>query len=74
MMKILHTPEDIGNLIRETRKAQGLTQPDLAGISNTGLRFIVDLEKGKTTAQIGKTMHVMNMLGIPLMTKEPDKE
>ena len=39
--------EDIGNKVREIRKAQGITQAQLAGLSNTGVRFIGDLESGK---------------------------
>jgi y4mF family transcriptional regulator len=55
---------DIGALVRSVRKKQGLTQADLAGVSNTGVRFIVDLEKGKETAQLGKTLKVLRILGL----------
>jgi y4mF family transcriptional regulator len=65
-MVMIHTSEDIGKLIRENRKRQGLTQTDLAGVSGTGLRFIVDIERGKETAQIGKVLHVLKLLGITL--------
>lgn len=58
------TPQQIGNLVRRTRKAQGLRQPDLAAACATSVRFIVELEKGKPTAQIGKVLQVLRMLGI----------
>lgn len=32
--------------------------------SGTGLRFIVDLEKGKPTCQLGKALAVLRTLGI----------
>ncbi len=32
----------------------------------TGMRFIVDLEKGKPTCQIGKTLQVMQALGLAI--------
>ena len=50
------TPSDIASIIRTTRKAQGLRQDELAGAAGVGLRFIVDLEAGKPTAQLGKTL------------------
>lgn len=48
--------KDIGRLIRETRRAQNLRQDQLAGAVGVGVRFIVELEAGKPTAQIGKTL------------------
>ncbi|PIQ96934.1 MAG: transcriptional regulator [Nitrospinae bacterium CG11_big_fil_rev_8_21_14_0_20_56_8] len=60
------TTEQIGQLIRKTRKSLRLTQKDLALTSGTGLRFIIDLEKGKPTCQLAKTLTVLNTLGIRL--------
>ena len=53
------TPAEIGEIVRSTRKASGLRQDELAGASGVGLRFIVDLEAGKPTAQIGKTLQAV---------------
>ena len=61
-----HTTENIGSIIKNTRKQLGVTQKDLALTSGTGLRFIIDLEKGKPTCQIGKALTVMQTLGIKL--------
>jgi y4mF family transcriptional regulator len=63
MAKRTLTPTDIGLIVRTTRKAQGLRQDQLAGAAGVGLRFIVDLEAGKSTAQIGKTLQVLEALG-----------
>ena len=60
------TVSEIGVKVRESRKRQGLTQPSLAMVAGTGLRFIVDLEAGKSTCQIGKVFQVLNALGIRL--------
>jgi y4mF family transcriptional regulator len=57
------TPLDIGHTVRTTRKAAGLRQDQLAGAAGVGLRFIVDLEAGKPTAQIDKTLQVLAALG-----------
>ena len=67
----LDSPGDIGNLVRQVRKSYGLTQSELAGSSGVGLRFIVDLEKGKPTCEVGKVLHVLKMLGIAVQATIP---
>jgi y4mF family transcriptional regulator len=66
-----HTPQDIGTLIRDTRKRLGVTQRALALTSGTGLRFVIDLEKGKETCEIGKALTVLNTLGIKVILTPP---
>ena len=68
---MLLTPDDLGLLVRKERKAMGLTQAELALSSGTGMRFISDLENGKPTCQIGKTLTVLNTLGIRLVMSSP---
>ena len=60
--------EDLGRVVREARKAQKLSQDNLAGMAGTGRRFIVDLEKGKETVQFGKVLRVLATLGVPVAT------
>ncbi|MDP6797114.1 MAG: type II toxin-antitoxin system Y4mF family antitoxin [Candidatus Krumholzibacteria bacterium] len=60
----IQTVEQLGATIRSRRKDLGVTQKDLAMICGTGLRFIVDLEKGKQTCQIGKILLVIQALGL----------
>ena len=67
------TPENIGRLIRSTRKALGVTQRDLAMTSGTGLRFIIDLEKGKPTCHLGKVLTVLHTLGIKVELTPPER-
>lgn len=66
-----YTPEQIGKLIKETRKGMGVTQENLALTSGTGLRFIIDLERGKPTCQLGKALAVINTLGIKIELVPP---
>lgn len=68
----MQSPQDIGQLVRQTRKALSITQKDLALTSGTGLRFIIDLEKGKPTCQMGKVLTVLQTLGIRLQAQGPD--
>jgi y4mF family transcriptional regulator len=73
------TPAEIGKIVRATRKEKRVTQADLALTSGTGLRFVIELEKGKPTCQIGKVLNVLHTLGIELalstrLVKPPAKE
>jgi y4mF family transcriptional regulator len=65
------TTREIGLIIQKNRKSQGLTQPQLAMACGTGIRFIVDIEAGKETCQIGKALMVLQMLGIGIILNEP---
>ena len=60
---------DIAKLVKEARLEQVFTQVRLAQLCNVGTRFIVDLEKGKPTCQLDKTLHVLVNLGIRLEYK-----
>lgn len=71
MSKRTLSAADIGDIVRTTRKAAGLRQDELAGASGVGLRFIVDLEAGKQTAQIGKTLQVLAALGCKIDITPP---
>lgn len=66
-----YTTTDIGKLVRDTRKALGASQHDLALTSGTGQRFISELENGKATCQLGKALVVLQTLGIKLQLKSP---
>ncbi|MEM6675919.1 MAG: helix-turn-helix transcriptional regulator [Planctomycetota bacterium] len=61
----------LGALIRAERQAQGLRQPDLAAAAGTSVRFIVEVERGKPTARIGKVFDVLRQLGLELRLSGP---
>ena len=63
---------DIGQAVRKARKAQGLTQSELALTANTAPRFISDLENGKVTCQIGKALQVLTTLGVRIELIQPE--
>lgn len=58
--------EKLGEIIRQARKEQGLTQEQLAAITGVGVRFIRELEQGKESCHIGKALTVVAMLGIDI--------
>jgi len=60
----IKTAANFGEAIRNARTQQQLTQRQLALAVGTGERFIVDLENGKETAQLGKALEVAAALGI----------
>lgn len=64
---IVSGTQSLGNLIRIQRLALGLRQQDLALSANVGVRFIVDIENGKQTCQIGLTLRLLEALGIRLV-------
>lgn len=61
----------IGQIIRDERKELGLRQDELAAASGVGLRFLVELERGKPTVQMGKVLDVLAALGCELQIKRP---
>ncbi|MGN0078224.1 MAG: helix-turn-helix domain-containing protein [Coriobacteriales bacterium] len=69
-MERFSTTEGLGSAIRAERKAQGLTQTELADACDVSLSFIVGLEHGKNTAEIGKALLVLQTLGIDLYLKK----
>ncbi|HYL78230.1 MAG TPA: transcriptional regulator [Bryobacteraceae bacterium] len=65
------TTQTIGKLVRDSRRRLGVTQRALALTSGTGLRFVIDLEKGKPTCQIGKVLTILHTLGIKITLTPP---
>ena len=59
--------EAFGRVVQEERKRQGLRQDELAFHSGTGKRFIVDLEAGKSSCQLGRSLLVADKLGLNLV-------
>lgn len=65
-MKQAKDTKTIGSIVRQVRKSQGVTQEQLAAMCGLGRRFIVELENGKETSHLGKTLQVLAALGISL--------
>ncbi|MBW1942035.1 MAG: helix-turn-helix transcriptional regulator [Deltaproteobacteria bacterium] len=55
---------DVGTAIRNRRKHDLLTLTDTAALCGVGYRFLSDLENGKPTAELGKTLQVLGCLGL----------
>lgn len=53
-----------GQMIRARREAAGMTQDELAFVTGVGRRFVIELERGKPTCQLGKALQVAAALGL----------
>lgn len=65
------TAEQLGNLVRDARRAQGLRQDQLAAAAGVGVRFLVELERGKPTVRLAKVLAVLDALGCRLDVVAP---
>jgi y4mF family transcriptional regulator len=69
--------ENLTNLskhIKQKRKQNKLTQPELAMKAGVGLRFIRDLEQGKTTLRMDKVNDVLRLFGEELGPVNLDRQ
>jgi transcriptional regulator with XRE-family HTH domain len=53
-----------GSLIRSRRKALKMRQDQLALATGVGRRFLIDLEAGKPSCQLGRSLLVAQALGL----------
>jgi y4mF family transcriptional regulator len=65
------TVKQLGKVVREARISQGLRQQQLAAAAGVGVRFLIELEAGKPTAQVGKALDVLNALGCRIEIAPP---
>lgn len=63
---IIRSVADIGRHVREARKAMGMTQQRFADVAGVGRRFLVELEKGKPSLEIGRVLAVCQAAGLKL--------
>lgn len=58
--------QDIGKLIRQKRKTDGLTLEETAAICGVSYAFLSALENGKETVRLNKVLQAINCLGLEL--------
>lgn len=57
---------NLSKQVKAMRKQYGLTQEDLSAKAGVGLRFVRDLEQGKSTLRIDKVNCILNLFGSEL--------
>ncbi len=63
------TAEDLGKLVRAHRKQLKLTLETVSGLSNLGVRFLSEFERGKETAELGKVLKTLHVLGLDVIVR-----
>ncbi|MDR1517922.1 MAG: helix-turn-helix transcriptional regulator [Dysgonamonadaceae bacterium] len=58
--------QNLSEYIKQCRKQYGLTQIELSAKSGVGLRFVRELEQGKTTLRMDKVNQVLTLFGAEL--------
>ena len=54
-------------MVRAARKEAGLTQTQLAKRCGCSQRFVSEVERGKSTAELGRALQLLEGLGVPLV-------
>ncbi|MEJ5978815.1 helix-turn-helix transcriptional regulator [Novosphingobium sp. PS1R-30] len=57
---------EIGHRVRDARKAMGMTQQRFADLAGVGRRFLGELERGKSSLDIGLVLTVCEAAGIKI--------
>ncbi|WP_319004835.1 hypothetical protein [Hydrogenophaga taeniospiralis] len=60
--------------MRNQRARLALRQLDVAGLGNTGNRFIVELENGKPTVQLQKVLDLLDLLGLEVVVRPKSRQ
>lgn len=66
-VSMIEDAHQFGSAVAAARRSLGLTQRELALAINAGERFIVELEAGKPTAQLGKALAAAQAVGLRLI-------
>lgn len=67
----IHDMGEVARTVRRVRREQRISQTTLARLSNVGLRFLCDVERGKASVHFGKLLAVLASLGIAVKLEEP---
>ena len=62
----LRTPVDFGLMIRQARRARGMTQQQLARAAAVGRQWVVAIESGKPGAELGRVLQTLAALDLSL--------
>lgn len=65
-MKAIGNSKELGGAIRAERKRLGVTQKELALTAGVGLRYLIELERGKPTARLEGIFKILQALGMAM--------
>ena len=64
----------LSQFVKERRKKLGVTQQELAERAGLGLRFVREVEQGKTTLRMDKVNQLLSMFGHELAPVESKRQ
>lgn len=64
---VVRNTAELGTLMRVHRKSRAIALEKIAGLSNLGIRFLSEIERGKETAEIGKVLKALQTLGLEVL-------
>ncbi len=64
---VIQTTEELGQLVRSHRKSRHLALETVSGLGNLSTRFLSEFERGKETAEIGKVLKALRILGLEIV-------
>lgn len=71
-MKVYDTKE-LGSALKQRRKELGYTQKYISDFTGYSISFISELENGKTTAELGKALKILNIMGLDLILEKREQ-
>ena len=64
---------ELGNRVRERRRALGVTQIELSALAGCSPAFLRNLEQGKRSVRLDKLNDVLEVLGLTLTVVDTEK-
>ena len=61
---VVRTARDLGAAVRDARLRRGWTQAELADRINVSRQWVISLERGKATAELGTALRAITALGL----------
>ena len=68
-MKI-NSSKEFGEFLRARRKELGYTQSYLSELTGLSISFISDVENGKKTVELNRSIDLLSMLGVDLILEK----
>jgi HTH-type transcriptional regulator / antitoxin HipB len=72
---IVRTARDLGAAVRDARLRHGWTQAELADRINVSRQWVISLEQGKASAELGTALRAVAILGmVANLVEEPTRD
>jgi transcriptional regulator with XRE-family HTH domain len=69
----IHSPADLGQVIRSVRRHSKVRLDDLAATAGVSKQFTSDVEHGKPTVQLGRVLKLLSELGVSFELDIPEE-